>query len=148
MLTPVTDNVRTCTVGIYLLYTWRGYCVSAVCYQSDFLLPHYTTACVPPPPSPSLCCTASVLRELCTFPEESPVSVHYLISGGTDCGDSLIHIHVQYKHDWSSVEHWMGRRGGAEGRSTVQYSTHTQCSRLQAFWYKNGVCMKEQNTFW
>lgn len=67
--------------------------------------------CVPPPSNPSLCCTASVLGELYTVPVESPVSVHYLISGGIDCGDSLIHIHILYKHDWSSVEHWKGRGG-------------------------------------
>lgn len=55
--------------------------------------------CVPAPLYPSLRCTASAGRELRTVPAESLVSVHYLISGGTDCGDSLIHIHIQYKHN-------------------------------------------------
>ena len=62
--------------------------------------------CVPPPPNPS----ASVHGALGTVPVESPVSVHYLISGGIDCGDSLIHIHIQYKHNWSSAGHWGGWR--------------------------------------
>lgn len=93
--------------------------------------------CVPPPPNPSFCCTASVHGALSTVPVESPVSVHYLISGGIDCGDSLIHIHIQYKHNWSSAEHW--------GGGMLKKDLHTY-NRSQAFlWNKNCVCKKEQN---
>ena len=100
--------------------------------------------CVPPTPYPSLCCTASVHGALCTVPKESPMSVHYLISGGIDCGDSLIHIHIQYKHNWSAAEHWRGsgwKVGGDEERHAHTYN------RSQVFlWNTNWVCKKEQNT--
>lgn len=55
-----------------------------------------------PPPTPRLlrcpsspCCTASVRGELRAVPEESPMSVHYLISGGAGCRDSFdAHSHT------------------------------------------------------
>lgn len=77
------------------------------------------------------------LLSLCTVPVESPVSVHYLISGGIDCGDSLIHIHIRYKHNWSSAEHW--ERGGSWGKIYTRIGDHRPSSGIRTACVQEGT---------